>query len=83
MYIIGYKMVQFVSKDSGEVVDFAEIYLANKPDETKNEHGIQVERVTMGKVNYSNYDLKTMMEDKTPVLPMYNRYGKCQGLVKQ
>lgn len=82
MIIIGYKYVSFATKDTGELVEYAEIYLGNKSDDTKKEYGVQVERVTMGKANYSNYDLRQMMEDKTQVVPSYNKYGKCQALIK-
>lgn len=82
MIIVGYRYVSFTSKDSGELVEFAEIYLGNKSDESKHEYGVQIERVTMGKKIYEQYNLNEMMNEKTQLTPIYNRFGKCQGLMK-
>ena len=82
MIIIGYRFVSFKSKEDGKEVEFAEIFLGNKSEESKNEYGVQVERVTLGKKNYEKYNLYDLMANKIQVIPIYNRFGKCQGFQK-
>lgn len=81
MIIVGAKKYDFVSKDTGENVTGYTCYACGEPGlSDKNVIGFAVEKFSVSMERFDSYGIRKLIEDKTPVELVYNRYGKVSEL---